>query len=331
MAVQDVKDAAQFALAALLRGIGQFAHRAAPAQTVAESLERFATKKLERLLSHTAASAALRIAMGSFAPRNADEHLLDAAWRFAGAVEPNEGFHAGRMYSPLATVCGVKPEDLEVPLLPLTKLEFNESIFPTSRSGRTSGVQELWAEFGRAVTQLEFAELFGLVQSLASALEIFAWSVPADGYRDLSLFELARGAAAIAAALAADRPADGTRADYAKVPLLLVVGDLGGIQRFLYTVVASRAARMLRGRSLGLQLIADGLAHRILDKLGLPASNLLYNGGGKIWLLTPVSQREIVLRLAEDIDLDLNRAMAARLSFGVGCATTTLEELSTRA
>jgi CRISPR-associated protein Csm1 len=109
---------------------------------------------------------------------------------------------------------------------------------------------------------------------------------------------------------------------------MLAVGDLGGIQRFLYGVVASKAARMLRGRSLGLQLIADAIASRILNHFQLPITNLLYSGGGKLWLLMPAAAQAELLMLAEKIDLELNQCFASRLSFGIGCAIVTMVELS---
>jgi CRISPR-associated protein Csm1 len=89
---------------------------------------------------------------------------------------------------------------------------------------------------------------------------------------------------------------------------------------FLYTIVTRNAARALRGRSLALQLLTDAIAHRFLDSLGLPAPCLLYNGGGKIWLLLPASSRDSAFEMAEAIDLQLHAQYAGRLSFSLGTA-----------
>ena len=100
----------------------------------------------------------------------------------------------------------------------------------------------------------------------------------------------------------------------------LAVGDLSGIQRFLYTIVSKQAARALRGRSLALQLIADGIAEKYLREIGLPPVSVLYNGAGKLWMLLPRSATERALRLAEEIDLALQEPYAGRLSFALGLA-----------
>jgi CRISPR-associated protein Csm1 len=329
MPTPKAERAAEFALAALLRGFGEFAHRVTPSDTSAQALKRFAEKHLSRFLSSPAANSALRLALQSCEPRDPDARLLDSAWRFASGVEPTRDFRAHRMRSPLATIFDFR--DPNGAVLPLNRLELDATIFSTTKTDRADSLQKLFEQFARAMSELQSADILALVQSAAAVLEAFAWSVPADGYEDVSVFELARSAGAIAAALAAELPAETTQTDYAKAALLLAVCDLGGIQRFLYTVVASKAARMLRGRSLALQLIADGIAHRILSQLGLPASNLLYSGGGKLWLLASASQRGVLLALAEEIDLELHKAFATRLSFGVGCATTKLAALSARA
>src|SRR5579885_2017386 len=328
MPIEKTEHASQFALAALMRGVGDFAHRVAPADTPAQALQYFAEKHLRRLVSLPAAASALRLAVESFEPRSPGARLLDSAWRFASDVGPTKSFRPHRMRSPLSTIFAFK--DGNGAVLPLTRLELDEGIFPTAQTTAPTDrpLDHLLEQFAQALSELQAADTGALVQSLAAALEAFAWSVPAEGYDDVSIFEVARNAGAIAAALAAEQPPETVRTDYAKAPLLLAVGDLGGIQRFLYTVVASKAARMLRGRSLALQLIADAIANRILERFALPVSNLLYSGGGKLWLLMPAAAREELLRLGEQIDLELNQRFASRLSFGLGCAVIPASELS---
>jgi CRISPR-associated protein Csm1 len=88
---------------------------------------------------------------------------------------------------------------------------------------------------------------------------------------------------------------------------------------------------MLRGRSLALQLIADAIAHRVLDRLELPVTNLLYSGGGKLWLLMAPTFESELHELAETIDLELSEAHGGRLSFAVGCAIAPLKDFATDA
>ncbi|HLH50969.1 MAG TPA: type III-A CRISPR-associated protein Cas10/Csm1 [Roseiarcus sp.] len=329
MAPQKAERAAEFALAALLRGLAEFAHRAISTGTPAQALERLAGNEFGRVLSKVTGSSAVEIALRSLGSPQSDKSLLGVAWRAASGIEPGRAVRITQMRSPLAAVFQFKDSNA---VLPLKRLALDESVIPATPATSDGALRDLFKEFAVAISQLESADVPTLLQSLLAALESFTWCVPASGYDHVSIFDVARTAAAIAAVLAAHYPAeDAAPADYEQAKLVLAVGDLSGIQRFLYTVVASKAARMLRGRSLGLQLIADAIAQRILSSLELPAVNLLYSGGGKLWLLAPESEQEALLRLGEEIDLELNTAFAARLSFGIGCASITLSELSSGA
>lgn len=64
---------------------------------------------------------------------------------------------------------------------------------------------------------------------------------------------------------------------------MLVIGDLSGIQDFLFDVreAGGKQAATLRSRSLRLQLIAECIARRVLWGLDLPESVLLYCAAGK--------------------------------------------------
>jgi CRISPR-associated protein Csm1 len=81
----------------------------------------------------------------------------------------------------------------------------------------------------------------------------------------------------------------------------LACGDLSGIQDFLYSIVSKHAAKTLRGRSFALQLLCEGIAHHLLDRAGVPASCLLFSGGGRFYLLLP-----------RDVDVQALAADAAR-------------------
>jgi CRISPR-associated protein Csm1 len=82
---------------------------------------------------------------------------------------------------------------------------------------------------------------------------------------------------------------------------LLLRADFSGIQSFIYRITGSRAdgtfsgaARRLRGRSLYLVLLADAVADWLLRELGLPPTNILFNGGGRFDLLLPLTAKERV-------------------------------------
>jgi CRISPR-associated protein Csm1 len=222
----------------------------------------------------------------------------------------------------------------EETVVPLMSLRCGDEIFPSKNSTHQQNPGDyasLFEEFVRAVNSIAQGDLSIFFKSFLAVYERFAWCIPAATNcqpRDVSLFEHSRAASAIAAALAheliweqrctpeAARDRDASR-------YLLAVADLGGIQRFLYTVVHSKAARALRGRSFGLQLIADAIGQHILGELGLPPTALLYNGGGKLWLLLPASTKEEFRRAVEEIDLGLHKTYAGRISFAAGLALMT--------
>ncbi|MGC9371648.1 MAG: type III-A CRISPR-associated protein Cas10/Csm1, partial [Paracoccaceae bacterium] len=77
---------------------------------------------------------------------------------------------------------------------------------------------------------------------------------------------------------------------------LLVGGDISGVQSFIYTITARGATSALRGRSFYLQLLTEAVVRYILRELGLPMTNLIYQGGGRFYLLAPP---DAALRLRE--------------------------------
>jgi len=323
MPIRGAEQSAEYGLAALLRGVGEFGHRARAAATPAEALACFLNERLRWLAADASGSRASEIALASYHADEPSGRLLAQAWRLGPATGKMAA--AELMRAPLSTVFG-SPTQRGGVELPMVRLELNESIFPTSEKMAPDAVAGLFQGFATAMSEFGPAEIPAVIQTLLAALETYAWCVSADGHPDVSIFELSRSVSAIASATAAGgQPGD---RDYTNTELMLGVGDLGGIQRFLYGVVASKAARMLRGRSLGLQLIADAIGNHILARFQLPITNLLYSGGGKLWLLLPAAALAELVTLAEEVDLKLNQRFASRLSFGIGCAVVTLGELS---
>ena len=273
-------------------------------------------------------------------PTSVWEWVVAEANRLSAGLDnghPDEGaagwanVHTARL-APLLSRIGnaAGTEGLELALAPLA---MDERLFPQHAKARTrqqaaDEYRNLFVQFAREARALPESDPSTFFQAFISIYERYAWCVPAAAgiaARDVSLFEHSRVAAAIAAVLAAELMTRGTptveRArDRNARRYALAVGDLGGIQRFLYTIVSRNAARALRGRSLALQILTDAIGHRILRALGMPPASILYNGGGKIWMLLPASMRGPAREVAERIDLSLHQRYAARLSFALGMA-----------
>ncbi len=239
--------------------------------------------------------------------------------------------HAARLVPILSRIGGAaKADGFEMALEPLA---MDERLFPRPAAARTRQQADdeyriLFAQFVREARALPESDPVTFFQAFSSIYERYTWCVPAatGGHpRDVSLFEHSRAAAAIAAVLTAELLARGIPSverarDRNARRYALTVGDLGGIQRFLYTISSRNAARALRGRSLALQILTDAIGNRILRELGMPPASILYNGGGKIWMLLPASARGPAREIAERIDLGLHQRYTARLSFTLGMA-----------
>lgn len=72
-----------------------------------------------------------------------------------------------------------------------------------------------------------------------------------------------------------------------KSPFLLVEGDIRGIQRYIYDVSSKGALRGFRARSFHLELLLEETADDLLQELRLPATQMLFSGGGHFHLLLP--------------------------------------------
>lgn len=71
------------------------------------------------------------------------------------------------------------------------------------------------------------------------------------------------------------------------VGFLMVGGDISGIQKFIYDIVSKNASRNLKGRSFYLQLLIDSVVQKLLYELELSSANIVYDSGGKFFILAP--------------------------------------------
>ncbi|GEM_PF-3911466 len=208
---------------------------------------------------------------------------------------------------------GIQPENLKNKFLSPKPLEILEDIiFPSPDDGKTrdngqsrfdSISQVTWTEFlGEAKTLKQAHEdaqskiqnpkskiaMEVYVSSLLYLMQHYLWAVPSGYYQptDVSLYNHSRMVAAVAACLAG-QPIS-SEANVA----LLVGADISGIQKFIYTITSKGASSGLRGRSMYLQLLTEVVARYLLDKLDLPLTNIIYAGGGHVYLLAPLGCEE---------------------------------------
>jgi CRISPR-associated protein Csm1 len=94
-----------------------------------------------------------------------------------------------------------------------------------------------------------------------------------------ALVDAARMTAAVAVALSQNQEAD------SEAKFHLVAGSLSGIQNFIYTISSDGALKSLRARSFYLELVAEEIVQQILEQLKLPRTNVIYAGGGNLFIL----------------------------------------------
>jgi CRISPR-associated protein Csm1 len=102
------------------------------------------------------------------------------------------------------------------------------------------------------------------------------------GKTNIALNDFARTTAAVAAALVQAHN-DEQSIEHAK--FRLIAADISGIQKFIYNISSDGSLKSLRARSFFLELVTIEIVQQLLTKLELPQSNVIYSGGGKMYIL----------------------------------------------
>ncbi|MEH2317184.1 type III-A CRISPR-associated protein Cas10/Csm1 [Nostoc sp.] len=104
------------------------------------------------------------------------------------------------------------------------------------------------------------------------------------GEPDVSLVDIAKTTAAVAAALVNNYDAEN---------ISLIAGNLSGIQNFIYTISSDGALKSLRARSFYLELVIQEVVQQLIENLKLPNTNIIYAGGGNFYLIGSGESRQI--------------------------------------
>lgn len=193
-----------------------------------------------------------------------------------------------------------------------------------------SDYQELWKAFqqewqaftnGRTYHEADFRTILALLEKYTSFIPSDAPWEPHDEPTppDVSLYDHLRVTSALAACL--DKQLDSQALEQAwsspqayDAPLLLLVkGDLSGIQAFLYLTGRGGVASGLKGRSAFLQLLTEAIADFILRNLNLPPVCSLVVSGGHFYLLVPHKRESDLQRLRRQISQKLLQAFQGDL------------------
>ena len=184
---------------------------------------------------------------------------------------------------------------------------------------------QLWQAFLQGLQQIPKSHRQNLalwMDHFDSCWSVFASAIPsatAFGVRpEVSLYDHTKATTAIATALwgyheqqKGDEQqvvtAMRNRQDWDDEKILLIQGDLFGIQDFIFSSggeTRKRAAKLLRGRSFYVALMMECAALKILDALGLPSTSQIMNAAGKLMIVAP--NTEETLQALERVRNELN-------------------------
>lgn len=183
-------------------------------------------------------------------------------------------------------------------------------------SNDRSSYTRLWEAFVKEYSKLQTKNNINAVSHLlekyTSAIPSITLKVFSDGdaatyakHPDISLFDHLKVTAATAACfydyysdhypnefaegrlLKNEITGDDTWTKNAAAPLMLIGGDISGVQDFIYTISSKGALKSLKGRSFFLEMLTEHAVQRLLDAFGLSRCNVIFTGGGHFYLLAP--------------------------------------------
>ncbi len=257
-------------------------------------------------------------------PRYALERIIQVADQWASGHERTKADEAAQDYQttgrerktqvPLVSILGRvqlkgspgSSNDWRYPLVPQNLAEDAEQpdIFPVEGEGYSNQNTRadypiLWDKYTKALgaTANSPSELHP-IEDLETVFEIsrqHQWCIPASTRRedmpDVSLFEHAKGTAAIASCLyhfhGTDEDQTVPLQDKESKKFLLICADIAGIQNFIYQISSKGAYKLLKGRSFYVQLLSEIIARHLAQACGVTVTNILYASGGKCYLLLP--------------------------------------------
>ena len=151
-----------------------------------------------------------------------------------------------------------------------------------------------------------------IVNLLLIVFEKYMWCIPdftGSENTDISLFNHSKDVAGIAHAI--------YKSNEGGSDLNLIIGDIPGIQKYIFNVAYKKPAKILRGRSTYVQILTRQFASIILEKLGLTDASLIMLAGGKFYIIAQNSKdfQEKFEEAKDDIEQILVENFNYQLSF----------------
>ncbi len=148
---------------------------------------------------------------------------------------------------------------------------------------------------------------------------------------DISLFHHMKSTAAIAVCLFQDllleagndldKIEESQLSNPDKNRYLLVMGNISGIQNFIYSIASKGAAKGLKGRSFFVEYMGELISNYILSSLNLPNCCEIYCDGGNFYLLLPSCYEDQLKTLTLEIKTKLLSIFKGEIFIDIGWIT----------
>jgi len=221
----------------------------------------------------------------------------------------------------------------------LSHLDLDDKNFPTEIINVEDGVSQekyklLWDKFLIEFEKLPTDSIHGFTESLTYLLKKYTWCIPSNtmDMANVSLFDHLKTTAAFADCIYEfytenedtfiwnnnDKRLSLRDGEY---PVLLLGGDISGIQKFIYNISSRKAATSLKGRSFYLQLMIDSIVQRFImhDEIRATIGHVVYSSGGNFYMLLPntLKVKAAIDEICKEIEKDIWNEQKGKLSANI--------------
>jgi CRISPR-associated protein Csm1 len=207
---------------------------------------------------------------------------------------------------------------------------FPEKFETNSEKDLNNLLQSFGLEFSRlADTKPDFYRLY---TGLYALFMKYAWCIPSNSQEeiaDVSLYDHLKTTSAIASCLYLYHSANGTLdlmhlKNDSEEKFLLAVGDISGIQNYIFSGISIGAggmARKLRARSFSISMFSELAAQILIRSMSLPVANVIMSAGGKFYVLMPNNEKaaNAVRQLQLEADRWFLEEYKGELSLNLAC------------
>ncbi len=192
--------------------------------------------------------------------------------------------------------------------LPVRSLELSPQIFPKDEK-IDPDYTTLWSSFVSEFRKIKVNNNRNFIETLYHLLHKYTVTIPSSTIHlpDVSLYDHAKTVAAFSICiydyLKQKNNLSAFKLKNDEEVVLLIGGDISGIQQYIYQIISQQAAKNLKGRSFYLQLLVDSVISLITDSLGLYQANIVYASGGGFYLLAANTEENRKKLTAIDRDI----------------------------